>query len=138
MAEEMEMNGEDFSQDVQANDESMNGNDNHAAGANGGAGDNNGTPAAEAPGRDDDRYVDGTPQLFRRPAKWQIWSAREFGYMLFVSVALIRAAGRALWSCNVSRVARTLESRNWAKMKNRLDRRHFGKREVVIMPRASQ
>lgn len=58
----MEMNGEDFSQDVQTtNDESMNGNDNHAAGGGGdkpanGGGDNNGS--AEAPGRDDDRYVE--------------------------------------------------------------------------------
>lgn len=60
MAEEMEMNGEDFSQDVQTNEESMNGNDSHAAGgdkaANGGGDNNNGS--AEAPGRDDDRYVD--------------------------------------------------------------------------------
>lgn len=59
MAEEnMDMNGEDFSQDV-TNEESMNGNDNHAGGdraANGGGnGENNGS--AEAPGRDDDRYV---------------------------------------------------------------------------------
>lgn len=57
MAEEMEMNGEDFSQDVQTNEESMNGNDNGTTTtvdkpANGG-GDNNGS--AEAPGRDDDR-----------------------------------------------------------------------------------
>lgn len=52
----MEMNGEDFSQDVQTNEESMNGNENGAGdkAANGG-GDNNGS--AEAPGRDDDRYV---------------------------------------------------------------------------------
>lgn len=49
----MEMNGEDFSQDVQTNEESMNGND--GAGDKATNGDNNGS--AEAPGRDDDRYV---------------------------------------------------------------------------------
>lgn len=60
----MEMNGEDFSQDVQTNDESMNGNENGAGGdskpVNGGSGDNNGS--AEAPGRDDDRLV-GLPNI---------------------------------------------------------------------------
>lgn len=56
MAEEMEMNGEDFSQDVQTNEESMNGNENGAGDkASNGAAENNGS--AEAPGRDDDRYV---------------------------------------------------------------------------------
>lgn len=43
---DFEMNGEDFSQDVKAHDDQMNGGD---------AGEQNGS--AEAPGRDDDRYV---------------------------------------------------------------------------------
>lgn len=51
--QDLEMNGEDFSQDVRAGeDDQMNGDSNdHNGGQNG---------SAEAPGRDDDRYL----QLF--------------------------------------------------------------------------
>lgn len=57
--QEYDMNGEDFSQDVRANeDDQMNGGEQGGAGGGGGAEgtahEQNGS--AEAPGRDDDRY----------------------------------------------------------------------------------
>lgn len=46
-----ELNGEDFSQDVNAGEEE------HQNGDKGENGNENGNGSAEAPGRDDDRYV---------------------------------------------------------------------------------
>lgn len=53
--QEYDMNGEDFSQDVRANeDDQMNGGEQGGAGGEGTNHEQNGS--AEAPGRDDDRY----------------------------------------------------------------------------------